>query len=59
MPENPVLTSFECQKRASECRSLASRTAVSLNGGLLLARMAESWESLAVEIELYSPVSAA
>jgi hypothetical protein len=32
---------------------------MSLNGGLLLSRLADSWESLAIEIELYSPLRAA
>ena len=54
MPEYPFLTSIGCQHRASDCRLLA-REATLLHLALQLSRLADMWEALAIEIELYSP----
>jgi hypothetical protein len=58
MVQHSFLTSFECQKRAAECRSFAAQAALPLKSVLLLSRLADSWETLAVEIELNSPLAA-
>jgi hypothetical protein len=58
MSEHPFLTSKDCQGQAAECRSLA-RQSLSFNIALQLSRLAGSWEALAIEIELYSPLEAA
>lgn len=51
MSLQPSLSSKGCQDRAAECRSLGRR-GVSINQALLLSRLADTWEALAIEVEL-------
>lgn len=55
MPEHPLLTSAECQKKAAECRLLAEQSP-SLGLTLMLSRLAESWEGVAIKVELDPPL---
>jgi hypothetical protein len=48
------LTSIDCQDRASDCRRLV-RENRSANLAVQLSRLADMWEALAIEVELYSP----
>jgi hypothetical protein len=54
MAQPQFLTSPECQKRASECRSLAAHAPFHLKRVRLLSYLADCWEALAIEIELFS-----
>jgi hypothetical protein len=47
-----IISSLECQRRAAQCRTEATRS-ISLNINLQLSRLADGWEALGVEIELY------
>ena len=47
-----AISSLECQKRAAHCRSLTTEADLSLKGAILLARLADGWEALAIEVEM-------
>jgi len=47
-----AISSLECQKWAAYCRSLTTETDLSLKSGILLARLANGWEALAIEVEM-------
>jgi hypothetical protein len=51
MPVDEFLTSVDCQNQASQSRLLAQKSP-SRNIALQLERLAEFWETLAIEIEL-------
>jgi hypothetical protein len=54
MRAHSFLTSLDCQNRASDCRRLV-RESSSLNLALRISHLADMWEAVAIEIELYSP----